>query len=248
MTESLKRMNTLALFKSKLMLRNSYVLTYMLIPLFMVLFMPLIFKMQVESDTLPQEMLLLIGQMGCMINIGSVAITIPAMLMAEEKEKHTLRTLMVSSIRPLEYLISSLLPAIVSTLAIQMIFIPILVKQIDMVNLFLYILFSLVAIIISSLLGMCFGLFVKDQMTASLIPMPLTFIMMMIPMLAGKIEIMGKINNYFYLSKVNQILDNLILNQPSRLSITDLLAFAVALVISFFFFLWLYKRNGFEKD
>lgn len=248
MSGSLTRISILALFKTKLMLRNWYVLIYILIPLIMVFFMPIIFKMQLESDVLPKEMLLLIGQMGCVVNIGSVAITIPAMLMAEEKEKHTLRTLMVSSIRPLEYLASSLLPAVISTFIIQVIFIPVLVDKINIINLLFYLFLSLIGIFISSIFGMCFGLFAKDQMTASLIPMPLTFVMMIIPMLAEKVELIGKINEYFYLSKVNQALDDLILNQSIRLSLTDLFSFGITLIVSFLLFLWIYKKNGFEKD
>ncbi|KAF1295985.1 hypothetical protein BAU15_14025 [Enterococcus sp. JM4C] len=210
--------------------------------------MPPIYKMQLELNALPPELLLLIGQMGCLINIGSVAITIPAMLMAEEKEKYTLRTLMVSSIRPMEYLVSSLLPAIISSFVIQIIFIPILVTKINAVSLILYLAVSLVAIIISSLLGMLFGLFAKNQMTASLIPMPLTVVMMAIPMLAGRIEIFGTINKYFYLSKVSYAMDQLILNKPVNLTISDLIAFVVTLAVSFLLFAWLYKRNGFEND
>lgn len=248
MGQTFKRSQTLALFKTKLIFQNSYALTYLMLPLIMVIAMPMIYRMQLESSTLPPELIQIVGTMGTVLNIGSVAITIPAMLMAEEKEKHTLRSLMVSSVSPSEYLMGSLIPSFIFTMGIQALYLPILVDKLHLQSVLIYLGVSALAILSANLLGMCLGLFAKDQMTASLIPMPLTIIIAGIPMLASRVEFISKINDYFFVSIADNALVKMIFGKVASVSLPQLLAMVVTLICCGGLFYWLYQRNGFEKD
>lgn len=248
MVQTLKRSQILALFKTKLIFQNSYALTYLVLPLFMVICMPMIYRMQLETNSLPPELIQIVGTMGTVLNIGSVAITIPAMLMAEEKEKHTLRSLMVSSVSPSEYLLGSLIPSFLFTFGIQASYLPILVDKLVLSSVLIYLGISTLAILSANLLGMCLGLFAKDQMTASLIPMPLTLVIGAVPMLASRIEIIGKINEYFFVSIADNVLVAMIFGNEVEVSPIQLLVMAATLICCGGLFYWLYQRNGFEKD
>lgn len=248
MGQTLKRSQTLALFKTKLILQNSYALTYLALPLFMVIGMPILYRFQLEMNDLPVELMALVATMGTILNIGSVAITIPAMLMAEEKEKHTLRSLMVSSVTSTEYLLGSLVPSFILSLAIQALYLPILVDKIDPLKAGIYLAVCALAILSANLLGMCLGLFAKDQMTASLIPMPLTIVIGAIPMMADKVDIVGKINQYFFVSIADGTLTGMIMGKNVTVSPLQFVSLVVTLVVCGGLFYWLYKRNGFEKD
>ena len=63
--------------------------------------------------------------MGLVMNLGMGGIYCPSLLLAEEKEKNTLRVLMTSSVNSLEFFAGSVLPVFFITVLINFLLIPI---------------------------------------------------------------------------------------------------------------------------
>lgn len=248
-TLTLKRTGILAKFKLKTMIVNPYIFVYLIMPLFFIILYPLIFKMQLETKNLPKEIMALVLNLGILMNVGNAMLTIPILMMAEEKEKHTLRSLMVSSVTSSEYMIGSIIPAFVVSLVLQLFFIPILGIHVRTFGDFLiYAMVSGISLLISGLIGMSVGLFAKNQMIGSLYPIPMSLLLISIPFLKNQIPAITQIAECLYTTICVNVGTSIATGKSVSISIVNILSLILTLGGAVALFIILYKRNGFEKD
>lgn len=131
------------------------------------------------------------------MNLILVSSFVIAMLIAEEKEKNTLRTLMLSSVSPMEFLagkaaITLLLSEVVNVIMF-------FITGIGIQYLFKYILITTLVVISMMEIGAAVGLLAENQMATGTIGMPIFMILLMIPMFS-------RINNT--LKNIAQLLPN----------------------------------------
>lgn len=182
------------------------------------------------------------------LNVVYVAYVTPATLLAEEKEKHTLRVLMVSSISGLEFFMGNLLPIVLVSSLVEAIIVPILGISFTMEQFSMYMLVSMTGIVSSGVLGMCFGILSKNQMSATLITLLLTMVLMFIPMFQNLSPTMMVISDNLYAGVLMKAFPKLVANEPFRLDIQNWAVLIGELLLTVCWFLWLYSRNGFDKD
>ena len=187
MSSSLRKIS--ALFQKQI--RSSYVNTNVLIMLLMSPAIALAYNMFIlgNMDTAYTEdmqyatfALLVVCISLNIFMVGSLATTY---MVSEEKEKHTLRLLIVSSVSPIEFLlgngIATLMMVMISTILIVIIF--------NMTNFMLLILIaSAVAVVAAITLGAVIGILSRDQMHSSVISLPFMSIFSLLPMFAGGSE------------------------------------------------------------
>ena len=116
------------------------------------------------------------------INLVMVASFVIGMLIAEEKEKNTLRTLMLSAISPLEFLTGkACITFLVSEVNNLVVFI---VIGIDKKYLVSYMIITTLVVLSMVLIGAVLGIFASNQMAMSVVGMPVIGVFWIIPLFA----------------------------------------------------------------
>ena len=130
----------------------------------------------------------LILSLGISLNLCMDGFLMVGTAIAEEKEKHTLRVLMTSSVTGMQYFIGSILFPFVLMNIINIVVLVISGISMSQVSVVAFLLVSAVASLISCVMGMIVGLCAKNQMNANLISYPLVIVLMMIPMFGNLSE------------------------------------------------------------
>lgn len=131
-----------------------------------------------------------------LVSLTMVGCSSAACLIAEEKEKNTLRTLMLSPLSPIEFLIGKSLISLFSCMISSLIVF--FIVNAPNVNLFLYIIISLISSITIIILGLIIGLLCKSQMETGIASTPIIMILMLIPMFSGINSVLKSIANFCF--------------------------------------------------
>lgn len=246
MNISLKRIFTLSKLKLNTLYLNQMVTVSLLFPIIIASAGFLVYKKFLGGITPANTNMLMIN--ASLVNVIYLGIFVPAVLMAEEKEKNTLRVLMVSSISIFEYFIGTLIPNILVMTAIQLFLIPTLEISVTGKQLMVFGFVSLITILISSVIGMYFGLLLKDQMSATLAPLPIIFLLWMIPLFSGVNDTMRFISDLFYSFLLPKLCTSLVYGKTSGITVMNWIVFFGELLVVVMVFGVLYKKNGHEND
>lgn len=184
--------------------------------------------------------------LGVLMNISMTGIYCVSACLAEEKEKNTLRTLMTSSVNGLEFFLGSLIPAVLMTMAVNVICVFLVRFDMTPAQWGCYLAVTAAASVISSVVGMIFGIFAKNQVSASTITTPGILVFMMIPMFSGISEKIEGISGYLFTGIVFDAIGNINAGQPP-VDLKGVLVLAGECVLAVAVFLLLYRKNGFER-
>lgn len=185
---------------------------------------------------------------GFLMNVSMTGIYCVCGVLAEEKEKHTLRVLMTSSVNGLEFFIGSLVPVIVMMMVVNGILVAVTQVAMEPAEWGTYLLVSLLAALASAVIGMVFGIFSKNQVSAGTVTLPGILILMMVPMFAGFSETVAKISELLFTGIAANAVTALVTGQGSALETKGLLVMVVEIVAAVICFLAVYKRNGYDPE
>ena len=185
---------------------------------------------------------------GITMNICAEGFIMVGTSIAEEKESHTLRVLMTSSITGMQYFIGSILFPFVMLMAVNYIVLFISGISLEIVPWIPFFLVSAVASLTSCVLGMIVGICAKNQMNANLISYPFLMVFMMVPIFGNMSEALHKISGFLFTGVMTGMTECLAAGETYVMSPLDMAVLFGELLISVLVFLVLYKRNGYEKD
>lgn len=175
------------------------------------------------------------------INILFCSMNIMASVIAEEKEKGTLRSLIFANVKPLEYFLGNGLFVLLATIISSSLFLPIL--KITGINYLYFYLFVSLASICSIVLGATIGIIVKNQMSANAICAPATIILGMLPTFGAINENLHSISQLLYTTRfadtIAEITSNLSVTINFEIVITYIINFIACLLL----FSFVYKRK-----
>jgi ABC-2 type transport system permease protein len=180
------------------------------------------------------------------MNLVLVASFVIAMLIAEEKEKNTLRTLMLSAVSPWEFLIGKALITILFAVVnnVAMFFI----VGLEMKYLAIFIVLTTLVVLSMIEIGAAIGIIAPNQMSTGVIGMPVLMTLLLIPMLARINKTLEAIAKVFPNYHLNVMLEKLIklgnLNNNIGYGITVILAW---IIIGAIFFAYTYNKKGLDK-
>lgn len=197
---------------------------------------------------LPPILSSLVLSLGISMNICMDGFLMVGTAIAEEKEKHTLRVLMTSSVTGTQYFIGSILFPFALIVAINGIVLLISGIPLGQVSLLAFLLVSAIAGLISCVIGMIVGLCAKNQMNANLIACPLMMVLMMVPMFGSMSEGLRKVSGFLFTGVLTGMAEGFANGVPYTVKPLDVAVLGGELVISVLVFLILYRRNGYEKD
>ena len=185
--DNINKLTAVAQIKWICISRNTAIMIGPLLTVAMVWMFKILYSINSGGDLSP-ILVSLILSLGISLNLCMDGFLMVGTAIAEEKEKHTLRVLMTSSVTGMQYFIGSILFPFVLMNILNIVVLVISGISMSQVSVVAFLLVSAVASLISCVLGMIAGLCAKNQMNANLISYPLVIVFMMIPMFGNLSE------------------------------------------------------------
>lgn len=184
--------------------------------------------------------------MGVLMNICMTGVYAAAACLAEEKEKYTLRTLMTSSVNGLEFCLGSLIPVIFMQALVNVLCVFAVGFSMKPGQWAAYLAVGTACALIGSMIGMIFGIFAKNQMSAGTITTPALLILLMIPMFSSMIESMEKISSFLFTGVAYDAILKISMGK-APVDAKGIVILLAEILISIVLFLVLYRKNGLER-
>lgn len=171
--------------------------------------------------------------------VGMAPLTCMSAVISEEKEKNTLRVLMMSNVKPVQYLLGTGSYVWLMCMAGAAVFAALgEYKGTDIVR---FMLVMAVGISLSILIGAVIGIFSKNQMSATSVTVPVMMIFSFLPMLSMFNETIEKIAKVTYSQQINILLNN------DFESVTDsVVVLAFNFILAALLFFTAYRKNGMD--
>ena len=240
------RMHTLAVLIKKdfrLMFTNKNMLIMILLPIGFAVLYQTIFG-DVKEAGMPSNFVLTLCEL---LNLSAIPLTGLAMMVAEEKEKNTLRVLMLSDVSALEYIFSKIISVLVLMELITIVIFFITATQLSYLPMFLLV--TTVTSISMLLFGSVVGLLSKDQMSTSTLSTPLMILFLIPPMFQNMNEVIDKIASIVPTTRMMAIINDA-MNGMSILSQEHLLDFGIILawiLLGVVTFAMMDRKKGFDN-
>ena len=162
--------------------------------------MTIIMENLVKIDDMPENFF---AKMFAVMYIGMAPLTAAAAVISEEKEKNTLRVLMMADMKPWQYLIG----VGIHIWTICMIGAAVMSICIKSSDRSFFITVMGMGFIISVAAGACIGIFSKNQMMATSLTLPCMMVLSFAPMLSMFNESIKKVSAVFYTQQLRQVFD-----------------------------------------
>lgn len=200
--------------------------------------MTIIMENAIEIENMPEHFF---ATLFASMFIGMAPLTAMSSIISEEKEKDTLRVLLMSNVKPSAYLagvgIYVFLMCMIGAVIIAF------AGGYQGKAIWSFILVMAVGIIVSVMTGAVIGTMSKNQMMATSVMMPVMMIFSFVPMLSMFNETIEKIGKVIYTQQISRML-----NSVSELKVTaeQMLVIGITVVCAFGLFLLAYKKCGLE--
>lgn len=173
--------------------------------------------------------------------MGMAPLTSIASIIAEEKEKNTLRVLLMANVKPYQYLIGVGFYVWV----ICMCGAGVIAAAAGFVGeeLFVFLVIMGVGILISIMVGATIGIFVKNQMMGTSLVMPVMLIFSFLPMLAMFNDSIKKVATVTYTQQMNLLMEGMKFSELTTEGGFIILGNLIVFILLFFA---AYRKNGLE--
>ncbi|PWJ70383.1 ABC-2 type transport system permease protein [Ruminococcaceae bacterium R-25] len=200
---------------------------------------PLMTLIMEHAISLPDMPELFFTKLFSVMYMGMAPMTSAAAIISEEKEKNTLRALMMANVKPWEYLLG--VGAYVWTLC--MAGAGIMATGLPASDVPFYLGVMAAGFVISISLGACIGIFSSNQMTATSLFVPVMLVFSFSPMLAMFNDKIEKVARIFYTQQLRVLMNRMSFEGIKPESIMILIVNAVLAIALFFV---AFKRKGLE--
>lgn len=163
-----------------------------------------------------------------------------AAIISEEKEKNTLRALIMSNVKPTDYLISIGGFVFICTMITGLLFL--LAADFTSEAILKLIISMSVGSICSIVLGLSIGGFSKNMTGANAIAVPVGLVFAFLPMLATFNEKIAEISKFTYGYQVSRLISN----DSFNMSLSDLTIILINLLLFIIAFIFVFRKNKLE--
>jgi ABC-2 type transport system permease protein len=200
--------------------------------------MVIIMENAIKLENMPEHFFV---KLFAVMFVGMAPLTCMSAIISEEKEKNTLRALMMSNVNPFEYLIG--VGAYVFIMCIIGAVVFAVCGGYEGKDLLVFMVIMGAGILLSSLTGAVIGVFSKNQMSATSLTIPVMMIFSFLPMLSMFNESIEKVARITY-SQQMSILINGIGN--SAIKPESIIIIAVNFVVASILFTLAFRKKGLE--
>ena len=196
----------------------------------------LIFEHAISIPDMPE---LFFTKLFSVMYMGMAPLTAVASIIAEEKEKNTLRVLMMANVRPWEYLAG----IGIYVWTICMAGAGLMASTLPSGDIPFYLGVMAAGFIISIAISACIGVFAANQMVATSLSLPVMLVFSFAPMLAMFNDKIEKVAGIFYTQQIRELLGNMTFD---GIKTETMLVVAVNAVLAISLFFVAFKRKGLE--
>ena len=228
--------NTAVIFRKQLSdtLKNKTILIqFLMFPVLVI-----IMENLVRIEDMPEHFFV---KLFAVMFVGMAPLTCMSAIISEEKEKNTLRVLMMSNVRPAEYLAGVGAYVFVMCSAGMAVFAA--VGGYSGTGLVRFIAVMSAGIILSELTGAVIGVFSRNQMTATSVTVPVMMIFSFLPMLSMFNDTVRNAARITYSQQISDLINGI---GTSGISAESVIVIAVNAVIAAALFVVVYRRKGLE--
>ncbi|PDY48156.1 ABC transporter permease [Bacillus pseudomycoides] len=178
------------------------------------------------------------------VMVMSMIVTIAqATLIAEEKEKHTLRVLMLSPASPIEVIVGKSLPIIILSIVLN--FVSLFLLNVLQGSILLLSVIIVIGTLLFIILGTLVGLLAKSLVQVSVITTPISMILLMGPILNEVIknEMIKKVVSYLPTNHIFEAIVSVVNGKGFSVIQTNLLNISIWLVITVIVCMFVYKKK-----
>jgi len=162
--------------------------------------------------------------------IGMAPLTAVAAIISEEKEKNTLRVLMMANVAPGQYLTG----VGIYVWTVCMAGAAVMATGFEQKDILLYLATMGIGFAISIVLGGCIGIFANNQMAATSLVMPVMAVLSFGPMLALFNDTIEKAARFLYTQQIRVFLDNMTVDRSTGKGAVIIAVNAAVLILLFF--------------
>ena len=190
--------------------------------------MTLIMENAVKMDDMPEGFF---AKLFAVMYVGMAPLVSTAAIISEEKEKNTLRVLMMANVKPSEYLAG----VVIYVWFICMIGAASMSSMTERVMRGRFLAVMAVGIIVSATLGACIGIFSVTQMKATSLTIPCMMILSFSPMLSMFNDTIRKVTAPVFTCRLKQMLDE------SAISVKGMIIVIINLILFLCLFIAAYR-------
>ena len=227
---SSRKIHALCAKDAKSLLHNVFILSGILI----IPVMAFVFNLMADEFVI--DLVLMIVQMNVLMNGANII----CVMIAEEKEKHTLNVLVSSTVSGLDFLLSKLLVSVVLTMAVSVA----VYFMFDLMGIMAFGQFMLitgVAVLPAAAIGAIIGITMKTQAAASSAVAPLFMVFMFLPMLVPRDSAVWNVLQYLF---PEQMVLGLIAVYRGEAFMTYIGFILANFAVLFVAFLLVYRKKG----
>lgn len=176
------------------------------------------------------------------IHLILVPASLVASIISEEKEKNTLRSLILSNVKPLEYFLGiGIFVLLISILSSSLFLIVMnLTSTIELVRFFIMVTLS---VLCSMVVGSVIGIIADNQMSANALIMPVSIILGIVPMFSAFNDTIKTLSSYIY----TQTLSNVIASIGESILFKDYLIMIVNFMVCLIIFTLVYRKKKLDN-
>ena len=198
----------------------------------------LIMENAVNIGELPQHFFV---KLFAVMYVGMAPLTAMSAVISEEKEKNTLRVLLMSNVKPMEYLLG----VGIYIWAVCMIGVGVfsICGKYKGSTLCAFMLILAVGILVSILIGAAIGTWSKNQMMATSVTVPVMMVVSFLPMLSMFNTSIEKLSKLTYSGQIHTLIGNV---ENLKISTENVLVICINMGIAVLGFWFSYRRSGLE--
>ena len=200
--------------------------------------MTIIMETAIQMEDMPEHYFVKIFSV---MFVGMAPLSSLAAIIAEEKEKDTLRALMMSNVKAHEYLLG--VGIYVWVMCMIGAFVFAICGEYSGKDMLAFLLIMAFGVLVSGLMGAVIGIFSKNQMSATSVTVPVMMVFSFLPMIGMFNESVEKIARITYSQQMNILINGL---GSSEMKAESLIIIAVNFVIAATLFIIVYKKKGLE--
>lgn len=173
--------------------------------------------------------------------VGMAPLTCMSAIISEEKEKNTLRALMMSNVKPFQYLAGVGLYVWLMCMAGALVFA--VCGEYSGMDFCVFLLIMAIGILLSGLTGAVIGVLSRNQMSATSITVPVMMVFSFLPMLSMFNENIEKLARVTYSQQMSMLINGL---GNSAVSVENIAVIAVNFLAALVLFVLAFQKNGLE--
>ena len=230
----MRNINAVFLKQLKETLKNKTILIqFLMFPV-----MVIVMENAIRLENMPEHFFV---KLFAVMFVGMAPLTCMSAIISEEKEKNTLRALMMSNVKPFEYLIGVGFYVWLMCMAGAAVFA--VCGGYEGMDFCVFMLIMAVGVLLSELTGAVIGVFSKNQMSATTVTVPVMMIFSFLPMLSMFNDSIEKIARITYSQQMSILISGL---GATEIKAENIIVISVNFAVMAVLFAVAFKNKGLE--